>query len=146
MKFLNEEIAKIKDEYDNEKTLNNRAEVLAKIQSYMDVYNVEKVNILAFKDRLYKMSGDDKISHYYVITRLNRVQSPFNLDKYVINSDLDIAFDGDCVSLYSSQPAKVSLMGMLPIKDFDTTVGYSETEQEHQAIEYILFHCCVLFS
>ena len=129
LKFLDEEIAKIKVEYDNEKKLNNRAEVLAKIQSYMDVYNVEKVNILAFKDRLYKMSGDDKISHYYVTTRLNRVQSPFNLDKYVINSDLDIAFDGDCVSLYSSQPAKVSLMGMLPIKDFDTTVGYSETEQ-----------------
>lgn len=129
LKFLEEEIADIKVAYDNEKRHNNRAEVLAKIQSYMDVYNTEKINILAFKDSLYKMSGDDKISHYHITTRLNRVQSPFNLDKYIINSDLDIVFDGDCISLYSSQPARVSLMGIMPIKDFDTAVGYSETEQ-----------------
>ncbi len=51
------------------------------------------------------------------------LQSPYHLDKWVIASPYEIPLTFRAVDLYKPSEMSVSLMGIMPVKDFDTEVG-----------------------
>lgn len=104
----------------------------------LDKYEKEIIDIESFKDDLWRY----RISSYDTYTRLvkypvrtNLVQSPFNLGLYIISSNEPLSLQGDVMSLYSSTPFNIALMGILPIKDFDTVVGYSYSTKVNNTID-----------
>ena len=51
------------------------------------------------------------------------IQSPYHLDKWIVSSPYEISLSYKAVDLYKPSEMSIALMGIMPIKDFDTELG-----------------------
>lgn len=75
-------------------------------------------------DSSYELSTSRK-EHKY---KTNIIQSPYDLTKYVIKVPQNVWIEDNKINVYSSYPCYISLMGMLPVKDFESYINYSKSQ------------------
>lgn len=63
------------------------------------------------------------------VQKVNIIQSPNDLSKYVVCVPANIWIENNKVNVYSSYPCYISLMGMLPVKDFESYINFQKSER-----------------
>ena len=86
-------------------------------------FNIVKNAVVYVQDNLNTMNS----SYLYSPTdELLYIQSPWNLDKWLIQSTVPLRTINGHINLYIPRKSSLSIMGILPIKDFD----YSYTDSD----------------
>ena len=89
--------------------------------------SIGNFDIVTYKiDDSYQLEIVSKIANQ---AKVNLVQSPLNLNQYVISTSGQIWIEDYKVNLYSPCQCQVSLMGLLPVNDFDSYINYSTSQE-----------------
>lgn len=115
---------------EDEEVYRNRIALLDDKDSGYTIDDVEKIYREMIELRSF-LEYIKKPQKNYVYTRTKSIykesiylQSPFNLDKFIIASNYEIVIRRNMVDLYKPAPVSISLMGILPVKDFESRIGY----------------------
>ena len=112
--YFTNEISKLIIERDKKK------QVIIDIKS--NISNLKKINNNRHVSLVKNLAGKN----------IKALQSPKDLNKVIIGSKFKIEISNNrFVDLYESEKMKIAIMGILPIKDFDSWLNYNQSETIH---------------